>query len=175
MSQVPGESPNQTGKIGGSGHLRLMRLSGLETTSGCRRRRGVECLAMKLTLLLFVLTAFQAALAQTSGTESLVPRPGVTEVQVPFASLKSIATFKVGETADWIFVTDDAVWVAVTKPNSVQRIDPATNRVISKVRLPGEACSGLTIGFGSLWVPLCGKKPSLVRIDASAPCAPTHL
>jgi virginiamycin B lyase len=32
--------------------------------------------------------------------------------------------------------------------------------------LSGEACSGLTIGFGSLWVPVCGKKPSLVRVDA---------
>jgi len=121
---------------------------------------------MKLKLLLFVLTACQVALAQTSGTESKVPRPGVKEVQVSFASLKSIAMFKVGRTADWVLVTNDAVWVATTKPNSVQRIDPATNKVVSKVSLSGEACSGLTIGFGSLWVPLCGKQPSLVRVDA---------
>jgi hypothetical protein len=57
---------------------------------------------MKLTVLFIVLTACQVALAQTSGTESLVPMPGVKEVQVPFASLKSIATFKVGRTADWL-------------------------------------------------------------------------
>jgi virginiamycin B lyase len=123
---------------------------------------------MKLTLFLIALTACQFWLAQTSGTESSVPRPGVKEVQVPFASLKPIATFKVGRTADWVVVTDDAVWVAVTKPNSVQRIDPATSKVSSKVSLPGEACSGLAIGFGGLWVPLCGKKPSLVRIDLVA-------
>jgi virginiamycin B lyase len=120
---------------------------------------------MKLRLLLVVLTACEVVLAQTSGTGSNVPRPGVKEVQVPFASLKSIATFKVGGTADWALVTDDAVWVATTKPNSVQRIDPATNKVASKVSLSGEACSGLTMGFGSLWVPVCGKNPSLVRVD----------
>ena len=35
--------------------------------------------------------------------------PGVKGVQVPFGSLKPIATFKVGGTADWVLVTDDAV------------------------------------------------------------------
>jgi YVTN family beta-propeller protein len=119
---------------------------------------------MKLNLLSIVL-AGQIALAQTSGTKPNVQRPGVKEVQVAFASLKSVATFKVGGTADWVLATDDAVWVATTKPNTVQRIDPATNKVVSRVSLPGEACSGLAIGFGSLWVPLCSEKPSIVRID----------
>jgi virginiamycin B lyase len=80
--------------------------------------------------------------------------------------LKPSATFKIGGTADWVLVTDDAVWVASTKPYSVQRIDPATNTVVAKVRLSGEACSGLAFGFGSLWVPVCGKKPLLARVDA---------
>ena len=119
---------------------------------------------MKPKLLLLVLTG-QIALAQTYGTKPNMQRPGVQEVQVPFASLKSVATFKVGGTADWVLTTADAVWVATTKPNAVQRIDPATDKVLSTVSLDGEACSGLAIGFGSLWVPLCGKKPSLVRID----------
>jgi virginiamycin B lyase len=121
---------------------------------------------MKLKLLLAVLAAGHVVLAQTSGTESNVPRRGVKEVQVPFSSLKSAATFKVGETADWVLTTDDSVWVASTKPNAIQRIDPATNEVVSKVDLTGEACSGLAIGFGSIWVPLCGKKPLLARVDA---------
>jgi virginiamycin B lyase len=121
---------------------------------------------MKPKLLLIALTAGQVVLAQTSGTGSDVPKPGVKEVQVPFASLKPTATFKVGGTADWVLVTNDAIWVAATKPNSLQRIDPATNTVVSKVDLPGEACSGLAFGFGSIWVPLCAKKPSLARVDA---------
>ena len=88
------------------------------------------------------------------------------EVQVPFASIKPTATIKVGGTADWVLVTDNAVWVASTKPNAVLRIDPATNSIVATVKLSGDACSGLAWGFGSIWVPLCGKKAALVRIDA---------
>lgn len=122
---------------------------------------------MKLRLLLVVLTACQVVLAQTSGTEPQVPKPGVKEVQVPFASLKPVATFRVGQTADWVLVTDDSVWVATTKPNSVKRIDPATNKVIAEVSLIAEPCSGLANGFGSIWVPLCGKNPMLARVDTA--------
>jgi virginiamycin B lyase len=121
---------------------------------------------MKMKLLLVVLAAGQAVLAQTSGTDWRVPRLELKEVQVPFASLKASATFKVGKTADWVLTTDNAVWIASTRPNSIQRIDPVTNKVISTVALAGEACSGLAIGFGSIWVPVCGKKPSLARVDA---------
>jgi virginiamycin B lyase len=120
---------------------------------------------MKLRLLLVALLAGQGVLAQTPGPEIKIPKPGVKEVQVPFASLKPLATLKIGGTADWVLATEDAVWVASTKPNAVQRIDPATNKVASKVSLSGEPCSGLAIGFGNIWVPLCGEKPSLVRVD----------
>ena len=120
---------------------------------------------MKLRLLLVALLAGQGVLAQMTGPETKIPKPGVKEVQVPFASLKPLATLKVGGTADWVLATEDAIWVASTKPNAVQRIDPATNKVASKVSLSGEPCSGLAIGFRSIWVPLCGKKPSLVRVD----------
>ena len=122
---------------------------------------------MKLRLAWVVLTACQAVLAQTSGTERKFAKPGVKEVQVPFASLKPAVTIRVGRTADWVLVTDDAVWVASSNPNAVERIDPATNKIVTKVSLPGEACSGLAFGFGSLWVPLCGKEPALVRVNAS--------
>jgi virginiamycin B lyase len=121
---------------------------------------------MKLKLLLAVLAAGQAVLAQTTGPQSNVPTPTLKAVQVPFASLKSSATFEVGKTADWVLTTDNAVWVASTRPNSIQRIDPVTNKIVSTVVLAGEACSGLTMGFESIWVPVCGKKPSLARLDA---------
>jgi virginiamycin B lyase len=116
-------------------------------------------------LLLLLLSSTGAAVAQTSSTEWNVPKPGVKEVQVPFASLRPSATIKVGRTADWVLVTDDAVWVASTKPYSLQRIDPRTNRIVARVSLSGEACSGLAFGFGSVWVPLCGEKPALARVD----------
>ncbi len=87
-------------------------------------------------------------------------------MEVPFASLKASATIKIGGTADWVLITNDAVWVASTKPYAVQRIDPTTNKIVARVPVPGEACSGLAAGFGSIWVPLCGNKPQLVRIDS---------
>lgn len=122
---------------------------------------------MKTVLVFVVLaSAFGTVVAQ-SATESNLPKPGVKEVQVSFASLKPSATIKLGGTADWVLITDDAVWVASTKPYAVQRIDPATNRIVAKVGVSGEACSGLTSGFGSIWVPVCGKKAELVRIDAA--------
>jgi len=109
---------------------------------------------------------FLLAMSGVIGAQSAnILKPGVKRVQVPFASLKPSATLKIGRTADWVLVTDDAVWVAGTKPFSVQRIDPSTDRIVAKVVLPGEACSGLAFGFSSLWVPVCGKKPALVRVD----------
>jgi virginiamycin B lyase len=108
-------------------------------------------------------------LLATNGSMSAQPvkilKPGVKGVQVPFARLKPRATLKIGKTADWVLVTNDAVWVAGTKPYSVQHIDPDSNRIVAKVGLPGEACSGLAFGFGSIWIPVCGKKPALIRVD----------
>jgi hypothetical protein len=117
-------------------------------------------------LLLFVILAANGTVVAQPATESNLPKLGVKEVQIPFASLKPSATVKVGGTADWVLVTDDAVWVASTKPYAVERIDPVTNKVVATVDVSGEACSGLAYGFGSIWVPLCGDKPALVRIDA---------
>lgn len=102
----------------------------------------------------------------TSAQSAKILKPGVKSVQVPFSSLKPSATFKIGRTADWVLVTNDAVWVVGTKPYSVQHIDPITNRIVAKVALPSEACSGLAFGFGSVWVPVCGRKPTLVRVDS---------
>jgi virginiamycin B lyase len=70
-----------------------------------------------------------------------------------------------GKTADWVSITPEAVWVGSTGPFAVHRIDPQTNRRVASVRLPGEPCAGLTVGFGSLWAPLCGEVPLLAKVD----------
>jgi len=116
-------------------------------------------------IFVIVTTVFLTILAQASGAERKIPQPGVKEVQVPFQSLRPSATFKIGKTADWVLVTDDAVWVGGSKPYSVQRIDPSTDKIVAKIKLSGEACSGLAYGFGSVWVPVCGKSPTLARVD----------
>jgi virginiamycin B lyase len=122
---------------------------------------------MKVALALIVAANTLATVAQTPGSEWNMPKAGVKEVQVSFASLSPSATIKIGGTADWVLVTDKAVWIATTKPYAVVRIDPATNRIVARVAVSGEACSGLASGFGSIWVPLCGKRPALVRVDAT--------
>jgi virginiamycin B lyase len=81
------------------------------------------------------------------------------------ADLKPAQTFELGGTPDWMAITDDAIWVANAGLNAVHRIDPKTNKIAATVAMPDKPCSGLAAGFGSLWVPLCGKSPSIARID----------
>ena len=106
--------------------------------------RGITMLKTKLLLLL--VASCGTLTAQTASPQWNTPKPGVKEVQVPLASLKPSATIKVGGTADWVLLTEDAVWITTTKPYSLRRIDPATNKVVASVRLSGEACSGLESG-----------------------------
>jgi streptogramin lyase len=124
------------------------------------------CTMQKMGLLPLILLVCQFALSQSSGGEPKVVRPGVKEVQFPLASLKPVAAFKAGGTADWVLITENAVWVASSRPYAVVRIDPAANKITARVRLPGEPCSGLVFGFESVWVPVCGKKRSLVRVNS---------
>jgi len=103
-----------------------------------------------------------------TSTKARPEPPGVPAVQVPFASLKPEATWKIGETADWVAIAPDAVWVAGTKPDFVYRIDPKTNKIVASVPLPAEACAGLELAFGSVWVPVCTTPTSLLRIDSKS-------
>ncbi len=83
----------------------------------------------------------------------------------PVSELKPIAVVKLGETADWVAISDDAVWVGSTGPFAVHRIDPKKNERVASVTLPGEPCAGLASGFGAVWVPMCTKPATLARID----------
>ena len=51
-------------------------------------------------LILFVIATSGLLAAQSSSPEPLIQKPGVTQVQVPFAELRRSATFKIGGTAD---------------------------------------------------------------------------
>jgi len=112
-----------------------------------------------------LIIVFSTAPVVTAQQNASNLKPGIPAVQKAFSSLKPSATFKIGATTDWVLMTDEAVWVVGSKPYSLQRIDPATNKIVAKVRLSGEACSGLAFGFGSVWVPVCGRKPLLARVD----------
>lgn len=82
-----------------------------------------------------------------------------------FDDLKPTATIHVGKTADWVAITADAVWVGSTGPFAVHRVDPKTNSSVAMVKLNGSPCAGLAVGFGSLWIPLCGKIKTLAKVS----------
>jgi virginiamycin B lyase len=90
---------------------------------------------------------------------------GPATVPTPFAELKPAAALKLGATADWVLAAGGAIWVGSTGPFALHRIDPATNRETARTILPGAPCAGLAAGFGSLWVPLCGRTRRLARLD----------
>lgn len=106
-----------------------------------------------------------ALLASCSLASIAVPASGGDSVQRSIDELKPIATLHLGKTADWVAVTPDAVWVGSTGPDAVSRIEPKTNIVTATVKLGGAPCAGLATGFGSLWVPLCGRLPMLAKVD----------
>jgi streptogramin lyase len=86
-------------------------------------------------------------------------------LRMPIEQLKVSMTLRLGKTADWVAITDAAVWVGSTGPDAVHAIDPTTDQRIATVVLPGEPCAGLVVGFESLWVPLCGRSGGLARVD----------
>jgi hypothetical protein len=127
---------------------------------------GVESgLLVKISLVLIAaMISAQAAIAQPSEANRGIAPPGLKEIQVPFASHKPEAIFKIGENADWVQVTDDAVWVASSKPASVHGIDRKTNNEVAVIPPPGDPCAGLAFGFGSLWYH-CADDPTRLRVS----------
>jgi streptogramin lyase len=105
------------------------------------------------------------AVALTLALGLAAPSKAQAPAPTPFVDLHATAVLKLGQVADWVAVTDDAVWVGSKGPNAVHRIDPRTNTRTASVDLPGEPCAGLATGFGALWVPVCGKTPRLAQVD----------
>ena len=89
-----------------------------------------------------------------------VSTPGI---QRSMTGLHALATFQVGGDPDWMALTGDSVWITSSNTNRVIRLDAVTNKVGESVTIP-KPCSGLAIGFGSLWVPSCADH-NLVRVD----------
>lgn len=99
------------------------------------------------------------------GTQNATADSVVSGSRRHIEDLVPTATIHIAKTADWVAVSEDAVWVGSTGPNAVSQIDPRTNTLVATVHVPGEPCAGLAVGHGSLWVPLCAHPNSLVRVD----------
>jgi streptogramin lyase len=97
-----------------------------------------------------------------------LPSAAAEPLRREIRELTPAATLHLAKTADWVAITADAVWVGSSGPNAVHRIDPKTNTRVATVALGGEPCAGLATGFGSLWVPLCGKSATLAKVDLNS-------
>lgn len=96
-------------------------------------------------------------------------RPGVSTpgVKIPIEKLKPEAVFSVPGVPDWLAV-DEQVWVSNDPKGTVHQLDPKTNTVLASVATGKNPCSGLAVGFGSLWVPNCGDN-TLARVSLKDP------
>jgi virginiamycin B lyase len=75
----------------------------------------------------------------------------------------------------WQAIGFGSVWVANSELHAVQRIDPASNKIIATIKLGADSpCDGLAIGAGSLWVPGCDTG-TLYRIDPATNKISAHI
>ncbi len=129
-----------------------------------------------------VLTSFALAGAVVLGQEAPAPpnkkgpprvvRPGVSTpgVKRGMDTVKPEVEVSIPGVPDWQVVTKDAIWVSNGPKNTVHRIDAKTGKMVAVVEVGTRPCSGLTTGFGSVWVPLCGERGTgkgkgLARVD----------
>jgi virginiamycin B lyase len=77
-------------------------------------------------------------------------------VRRPISQLPILAKISVPGSPDWVAVSEDAIWISNIARDNITRIDPRTNTVVANVAVGREPCSGLGLGFGSVWVPCCG-------------------
>ena len=74
------------------------------------------------------------------------------------------ATIELKGYPDWLEIGFGSLWVSNPGAGTVQRIDPATNKVVADVKV-NRPVAAMASGFGSVWVASRGDK-SIVRIDA---------
>jgi streptogramin lyase len=96
-------------------------------------------------------------------TPTGVKMPGVVR---PLSELEPSTVYSVAGSPDWSLVTKDAVWVSSARVNHVVQLLLSSDKtgtvgVIADIEKP---CSGLAYGWGSVWVPTCGKHV-LTRLD----------
>jgi hypothetical protein len=88
---------------------------------------------------------------------------GLALVTSPAAAPASHVTFRLEPGAWPTYVASGfgSIWVASHRPSPgfgplLYRIDPRTNRIVARLRLPDNACWHPAVGAGYLWVSDCG-------------------
>jgi streptogramin lyase len=98
------------------------------------------------------------------GKATVALRTGIKTpgIQIPFSRLKAEAEFDAPAKPSWLFFSANAY---VPARDSLERIDPKTNKKLDPIAGLAKPCGGMTAAFGSLWAPVCGDS-SLVRVDS---------
>jgi len=114
---------------------------------------------------LTLIAALALAAAPLAQRGPRTPPPGVAApgVKIPMDALTPDAVFDIPGAPDWMAMDED-VWISNAPKNTVARVDPRTNRLVSTITVGARPCSGLAAAFGSLWVPNCGDK-TVSRVD----------
>ncbi len=119
---------------------------------------------MKLTVGLFALAA---AFAQTQAPAPPpeAPKPGIPGLAVHTSMIVPDGQYEIGGGPDWLIAGEDMMWTNAKRQNFVARMDPRTNEVVARVKMP-TPCSGLILGAGSLWAPSCDDNV-IYRVDTA--------
>jgi virginiamycin B lyase len=81
------------------------------------------------------------------------------------SELRPQSTFTVKGHPDWMAIAPDSVWVTSSADNIVSQLKAADKQLGITVPV-SQPCSGLAVGFGSLWIPSCGQH-TLIRADVT--------
>jgi virginiamycin B lyase len=111
---------------------------------------------MKIHRLLYFLAVTAMGAAHVDG-------PELKAVQHPMSELHAIAKFSIPGSPDWV-VIGDSVWISNNPKNNISQLDPKTNQIGAVITVGTKPCSGLALGFGSVWVPICSDG-SVQRVD----------
>jgi virginiamycin B lyase len=95
------------------------------------------------------------------GSKPGIQKPGV---QIPLAKLRAEAELATAGLPGSI-IGEQSVWVLNVDKNSIDRIDPKTNKMTDSVAGLNQPCSNLQFGFDSVWVLNCGDE-TIAKIDS---------
>jgi virginiamycin B lyase len=120
-----------------------------------------------MTGLCAISLAAQPAPPPAKARKPMPQKPGVPEVQRPIGVLKPLQQFDVEGVPDWLAIDTEHVFVSNKPKNNVARMDPKSGKVLELIEVGDKPCSGLALGFGSLWVPNCGDG-TVSRVDTKS-------
>jgi virginiamycin B lyase len=111
---------------------------------------------MQIHRLLYLLAVVAMGATHTDTAE-------LKAVQHPMSDLKAVAKFSIPGSPDWVAIGDQ-VWISNNPKSNISLLDPKTNQVGAVISVAKTPCSGLALGFGSVWVPICSDH-SVQRVD----------